>query len=211
MAAKEVRFIVGGTLAGILGQYYGWRSSFYLFGGLGMLLGFVLVSFLREPERGQSDVHGHPMSHSPKEERPGQSGVFAGIAEMFKIPMVRILVAVFLGANFVAMIFLTWLPSFLYRKFGMSLSMSGFSGTAYLQMASILGVISSGFLGDRLAMSYRGGRMMAQVLGLLGGVPFIFLTGWTLSVPVLILAMAGFGLRCWPCGDVVASYGCSMQ
>ena len=35
--------------------------------------------------------------------------------------------------------------------------------------------------------------MMTQAIGLFCGVPFIFLTGWTLSVPLLILAMAGFG------------------
>jgi MFS family permease len=35
--------------------------------------------------------------------------------------------------------------------------------------------------------------MITQAIGLLGGVGFIFLTGWTLSVPVLVLAMAGFG------------------
>jgi len=35
--------------------------------------------------------------------------------------------------------------------------------------------------------------MMAQAAGLALGVPFIFLTGWTLSVPVLVLALAGFG------------------
>jgi fucose permease len=35
--------------------------------------------------------------------------------------------------------------------------------------------------------------MITQAIGLLAGVPFIFVTGWTLSVPVLILAMAGFG------------------
>ena len=58
--------------------------------------------------------------------------------------MVRILMAVFVGANFVAMIFLTWMPSFLYRKFGMSLSMAGLNGTAYLQVASVLGVITGG-------------------------------------------------------------------
>ena len=32
-----------------------------------------------------------------------------------------------------------------------------------------------------------------QSLGLLCGVPFLFLTGWTTSVPWLIFAMAGFG------------------
>jgi MFS family permease len=34
---------------------------------------------------------------------------------------------------------------------------------------------------------------MTQALGLLAGVPFLFVTGWTLSVPVLVLAMVGFG------------------
>jgi MFS family permease len=35
--------------------------------------------------------------------------------------------------------------------------------------------------------------MMAQAAGLLLGVPFIFVAGWTLSVPLLIVALAGFG------------------
>jgi MFS family permease len=85
------------------------------------------------------------------------------------------------------------MPSFLYRKFGMSLGAAGFSSTAYLQIASVLGVITGGVLADRFARRHRGGRMITQAIGLLAGVPFIFVTGWTLSVPVLILAMAGFG------------------
>src|SRR4029078_890837 len=43
--------IAGGTAAGVLGQHYGWRSSFYLFGSLGMLLGVLLLVLLREPAR----------------------------------------------------------------------------------------------------------------------------------------------------------------
>jgi MFS family permease len=75
----------------------------------------------------------------------------------------------------------------------MSLSMAGLNATFYLQVASVLGVISGGFLADKLVRKYRGGRMMTQAIGLLCGVPFIFLTGWTLSVPILILALIGFG------------------
>jgi MFS family permease len=119
--------------------------------------------------------------------------VFASIAEILKTPMVRILILVFVGANFVAMIFLTWMPTYLKRQFGMSLSMAGVSATIYLQIASVLGVITGGILADRLARRRSGGRMLAQSLGLLAGVPFIFLTGWTLSIPVLALAMIGFG------------------
>jgi nitrate/nitrite transporter NarK len=44
-----------------------------------------------------------------------------------------------------------------------------------------------------MAHGGRGGRMKVQVLGLIAGAPFLFLTGWTLSVPVLVFAMIGFG------------------
>ena len=177
--------IAGGSVAGVLGQIYGWRSSFYLFGACGMVYGVVLLLLLREPARQPSAAR--------LDVNAGAANVIATIRELFGNPMVRLLTAVFVGANFVAMIFLTWMPSFLYRKFNMSLAMAGLSGTAYLQIASVFGVISGGLLADRLARRYRGGRMMAQAAGLLLGVPFIFVAGWTLSVPVLILALVGFG------------------
>ena len=75
----------------------------------------------------------------------------------------------------------------------MNLALAGFSATAYQQTASILGVLAGGALADRLARRHMTGRMRAQAIGLFAGVPFIFLMGWTLSVPVLVVALAGFG------------------
>jgi predicted MFS family arabinose efflux permease len=169
-----------------MGQLYGWRSGFYLFGSLGVVLAFALVPLLREVRRGESEG---------KVQAAEDTGipVRTALGEIFRTRMVLVLVTVFVGANFVAMIFLTWLPSFLFRKFGMSLAMAGFSGAAYFQVASVLGVLCGGMLADRWRMRHPGGRMLTQALGLLIGVPFVFLTGWTLSIPVLILAMAGFG------------------
>ncbi len=112
----------------------------------------------------------------------------------FRNPTALILMAVFAGANFVAAIVLTWMPTFLHDKFHMRLALAGFSATAYLQIGSVLGVLAGGYLGDRLAGQFRGGRMLTQAVGLFLGVPFIFLTGWTLSVPTLIVSMFGFGL-----------------
>jgi sugar phosphate permease len=107
--------------------------------------------------------------------------------------MVLLLVVVFMAANFVAVVFLTWMPTFLYQKFHMSLSMAGLNGTAYLQIASVLGVLLGGVLADRLRRSRRDGRLLTQAIGLLCGVPFLFLTGWTISIPLLLVGMAGFG------------------
>jgi MFS family permease len=182
--------IAGGTVAGFTGELYGWRAGFYLFGSLGVLLGLALWAFLREPQRGEADaVAAGPHAAGAIPVR----GAWATVKEVYSQPMVRILTLVFVGANFVALIFLTWMPSFLHDKFGMTLAMAGFSATAYLQVASVLGVLTGGFLADRLVRRFRGGRMMAQAAGLFLGVPFIFLAGWTRTVPVLIVALVGFG------------------
>ena len=201
--------IAGGSVAGVLGQHYGWRSSFYLFGSLGVLLGVLLLLLLREPAHTHSTEPGESAESCAGGAIRKPHGAVAGsftsrvarllkhslkpIGELFVNPMVRILTGVFVGANFVAMIFLTWMPSFLYRKFNLSLAMAGVSATAYLQIASVLGVLSGGVLADRLAKTNRAGRMLTQAIGLTLGVPFIFLAGWTLSVPVVIVALIGFG------------------
>jgi len=182
--------IAGGAVSGLVGQYYGWRSSFVLFGSLGVVLGVVLVGLLREPKRGQAE---ESRSLELGTAASGSRGVGADLREIFKNRMVFVLVTVFIGANFVAMIFLSWMPSFLFRKFNMSLSMAGLNGTVYLQVASVLGVLSGGLLADALVRRHRGGRMITQAMGLFGGVLFCFLTGWTMSVLVIVAAMAGFG------------------
>ena len=185
--------IAGGAVAGYMGEFYGWHSSFYMFGGLGVLLGILLITFLREPLRGQSEAQNGTAVSSPVAEESSKGNIFKGIDSIFRIKMVWILIMVFIGANFVASIFLTWMPSFLYQKFHMSLSMAGLNATVYLQISSVLGVIAGGYLADKLVIRFRGGRMMTQSMGLMLGVPFIFLAGWTLSVPVLILGLIGFG------------------
>lgn len=186
--------IAGGSVAGVLGEHYGWRSSFYLFGSLGILLGVGLLLLLREPARETSvePATALPLSADSPAGYP-RSAIRNTFVELFANPMVRILTVVFIGANFVAMIFLTWMPSFLYRKFNLSLAMAGISGTAYLQIASVLGVLSGGVLADKLVRRTLGGRMLTQAIGLALGVPFIFLAGWTISVPLVILALIGFG------------------
>jgi len=182
--------IAGGSLAGLLAKDFGWRAGFYVFGILGAVLGAVLIFLLKEPIRGQADGLLNP--GPTKKVSPRQNG-WESIALVLRNRTVWILIAVFVGANFVAATILTWMPSFLQEKFQMDLAWAGFSGTAYLQIGSVLGVLLGGYLGDRLAMRYAGGRMMTQALGLFFGVPFLFLTGWTLAVPVLILSMFAFG------------------
>lgn len=186
--------IAGGAVSGFVGQSYGWRSSFILFGALGVALGLLLWGLLREPVRGMSDQQLDPVAQIAVSPDPHSGGnIINGFLEVFQNRMVLLLVVVFMAANFVAVVFLTWMPTFLYQKFHMSLAMAGLNGTAYLQISSVLGVLSGGLLADYLRRRQPGGRLLTQAIGLLCGVPFLFLTGWTISVPLLIVGMVGFG------------------
>src|ERR1700677_1635705 len=173
--------VAGGAIAGLVGQYYGWRWSFLLFGFGGLLFGAVITKFLKEPARRVA------------EQRAASSPAVQERSSFLAQPVVWLLISAFVGANFVAVVFLTWMPSFLYGKFHMSLSMAGLNGTIYLQFSSVAGVLCGGLLADRLARSLGGGRMFAQAIGLFLGIPFLFLTGWAASISGVVLGMICFG------------------
>lgn len=181
--------IAGGAISGYLGQLYGWRSSFTAFGCAGLMLACVLAVFLREPSRRSAAGAEETLAVGG----PQRSGLLPQLAELFRNPAVVLLIGVFAGANFVAVVFLTWTPTFLVQKFHMSLSMAGLNGTAYQQIASVLGVLTGGVVADRLVKRFPAGRWMTQTAGLLCGVPFLFFMGATTRIGVLMLSMSGFG------------------
>jgi MFS family permease len=177
--------IAGATLSAVIAERHGWRPAFMLFGAGGLGLGVLLLLMLREPVR-TAATEGKRVA--------GEAGVLKAVGDVFRNRLALSLIAIFIGANFVAVIFLTWLPTFLYRKFNMTLAMAGFNATAYLQMASVAGVILGGVLADRASKRRRSGRVHVQAMGLLLGVPFLFLSGWTTSTKILLASFVGFGL-----------------
>ncbi len=200
--------IAGGAASGYLGQVYGWRPAFVIFGVLGIGLGVLLWAFIREPVRGAADDVG--ILEAAEDAMPvavrisastatqtGTTGWVMLLRDFFSNPLFLTLIAVFVGANFVAVVFLAWLPTFLFEKFHMSLAAAGFNGTAFLQVSSVVGVLCGGLLADlivkRSTRRKSRSRMLVQAIGLLSGVPFLFLVGQTRVVPVLLTMLVGFG------------------
>ena len=185
-SAVYVGSLAGGGVSGWLADRHGWRLPFTSFGVFGIVLALVLLAALKEPKRGESD---RMVATEPGEERSFLSGLLALLAN----PAAMVLAAVFVCANFVAAIFLSWTPIYLFEKFHMSLTAAGFHASTWLQCSSILGVLLGGVLADYLAKRSRGGRISAQSVGLVLGVPLLFLTGWSASAVLVLVAMAGFG------------------
>lgn len=180
--------IGGGYFAGLIAETYGWRLSFIVFGGLGVLLGLVLQRFLIEPPRGAS-------------ERPSASLVpeatltFAGFLRLVgRTPTLLCLLGAFMCANFVAVVLLSWMPKFLFDKFHMGLAMAGLTATIFVQLASMAGAPVGGWLADAWRRRSPRGRMAVQAIGMFGGAPFVVVCGLTQSVGTLIVALTLWGL-----------------
>jgi MFS family permease len=187
----------GAVLAGFLGERLGWRSSFWLLGFGGMiyagLLGFALVEPVRE-----SNVK----KLAEEQDLAGDEGAAAGSgAESLGVKIVRIisnpaaalLLLVFVGANFVAATFLAWLPSYIFERFDLGLTSSSFTST-FWPLASLPGAVFGGIAADWSSRRSSGGRILVQSAGLILASPFVFLTGWSTSVPVLIASLIGAGV-----------------
>jgi len=187
--------IGGGFFAGLIGQYYGWRLSFIVFGGLGVLLGFVLNRFLVEPVRGAADVADVVKTAGPTTAAASGRGLSlpAFLRLVARTPTLLCLMGAFMCANFVAVVLLSWMPKFLYDKFHMGLAMAGLTATIFVQLASMAGAPVGGWLADMWRKRTPRGRLLVQMIGVLGGAPFVALCGLTPSVGMLILALTVWG------------------
>jgi MFS family permease len=182
--------IGGGFFAGLIGQYYGWRLSFVVFGGLGILLGLVLSRFLIEPARGAADVAEVRGAHVAAAGGLSLPAFFRLVA---RTPTLLCLMGAFMCANFVAVVLLSWMPKFLYDKFSMGLAMAGLTATIFVQLASMAGAPVGGWLADMWRRRSPRGRLGVQMIGVLGGAPFVVLCGLTPSVGMVILALTVWG------------------
>lgn len=182
--AVYVGITCSGYLAGSIADAYGWRMAFYIFGGFGIALAFVLLKRLQNPV---AQVRTLTPAGAP-------GGVAEALSAVFRKPSVILLALAFSGMNFVGVGFLVWMPTFLHEKYAFSLSRAGFDATFYHHVAAFVGVLAAARITDRLAGKIKGIRAVVPMLGLLAGAPFIYLIGKSASLTMLYSALVLFGL-----------------
>jgi MFS family permease len=185
--------IGGAYFGGLIGQHYGWRWSFLVFGGLGMVLGIGLWRFLIEPKRGAADQAAAEATAAPAgaEMRPPLRDTLLLIGRR---PTVWLLMLAFLCAMFVNIVLLTWMPDFVRERLGYGLAAAGLGATFYAQAASMLGSPLGGWLADMLRRRLLGGRILVQALGVGCAAPFVYVCGGASSEVELLLGLAVWGV-----------------
>ena len=185
--------IGGTTLAGLLAEKYGWKSPFMVFGFCGIVLGFLLAIFLREPSRNEAERF--ELNSAEEESSPPPAiPIRKFLGELLVTPTALLLILAFFGANSVGLVFMTWMPNYLSENFGMALAKAAFVSTFYQQIASVVGATLGGALADRARRRLPGGRILTQALGATMGIPFIYLAGRTTQSQELIVYLTLIGL-----------------
>ncbi|MES2731693.1 MAG: MFS transporter [Bacteroidota bacterium] len=173
--------IIGsGLLGGYISEHYGWRSTFFIFGGIGILL-FILMYFRL------SD--GSPAKSSDT----ASPSVVDGVKLLLKKKTAVLLTGAFTCMVFVNVGYLTWTPTFLHEKFSVSVTEAGFSSMFYHHIFAFVGVMIAGKLSDKLASKNRVMRLRLQGWALLLGAPFIALMGMGTSLTWVYVGLAVFG------------------
>jgi len=177
--AAYAGIILSGVLAGYIGEHFGWRRSFNIFGIAGIVLS---VFFLMRIKPSPMAKHGVSIFDSMKE-----------ALIVFRKPTVIMLTLAFGCMVFVNVGYLTWMPLYLVEKYNMSVTYAGFSSLMYHHLGAFIGVMFGSRLADRLAKNNPKKRLVIQSVALLCGAPFIFLMGFSNNQSVTYSALAIFG------------------
>lgn len=178
--ALYIGIVASGFIAGYIGERFGWRVAFLSFGLLGVAWVVLLIFRLKEPATFN----------------PGKSSIpFREVFSYVKTKPTLLMLSVAFGCfQFAVVGYLTWMPTYLHDRFGLSLGNAGFSSVFYNNLFAVIGVLLGGRLSDRISRKRVQFRMEIEYLSLLIGAPFFYWMGVSGSLPVMIVALSGLGL-----------------
>lgn len=175
-----------GGVGGYIAEHYSWRFGFSVFGIVGVVYAAVLLFVLRD---------------APEQERAGTQRDSTKAVQFSAA-----LLALFTAGGFWILLSLNalvgvanwgingWLPTYLKEHFNLGLGEAGMSATAYIQIASFVGVLIGGAWADRWSRNNPRGRSLVPAIGYCVAGPFLFLSAVTNTLPIAIIGLIVFGL-----------------
>lgn len=175
----------GLALGGVIGAAWGWRWAFFIVAVPGLILGLTVLR-LEEPPRG------------PKSE-------VVPIGRLLSVPAYLAMIVSGVLVTFASLAFIVWGPDFVGRWKGFNPREAGVSLGTTVLVASLLGVLTGGYIADWFQKRYAYGRILTITMAFLAGAPFMI---WGLVADekaFLILALfLGMFFMSWYHGPVTA-------
>ena len=166
-----------------VGEHYGWRNAFYLFGGLGVVWSIWMI---------------FRMEDTPQPKREPDAPARPPVGEVFKYlrgkPTVLCLAVSFACHVFVNIGYLTWMPTFLLEKFELTPTAASFWALSVHYAAALVGVLVGGHLSDLMVLKRRVVRMEFEWIGLLLSAPFVIWMAYANSLAMCLTASGLYGI-----------------
>jgi MFS family permease len=179
--------VLGGTVAGYLGERHGWRSSQLALGLGGLLLSSLCWLALLDKRSPASEGE----TASGKSSEKPAAGVFG---HLLKTPSYWILLTEAMLLAVGVWIFANWLPLYFTETFSMSLSGSGFAGTFPIQAGGVMGTLAGGYLSDLVARKGVEKRMLFHSLCYLAAAPLLLTFVMSGGYAAVMAAIFGYSL-----------------
>ena len=185
--AIPMGFALGYVIGAALDRFFGWRMAFMIVGLPGLITA-LFVWKLKEPVRGQTEIHPEPTTPSPTEERQ------PFLRTCWQILRTRDWLLSTLGyaaLTFVLGAFATWAMKLLEEDKQMGKLSAGITLGVITLIAGFAGSFGGGWIGDRVAAKWRGGYfLVCAASSLLGIVPAVL--ALALHQPMLFLPAVFF-------------------
>jgi MFS transporter, Spinster family, sphingosine-1-phosphate transporter len=164
-AAIPIGSAAGYVLGGLADQHFGWRAAFWIAGFPGIIFS-LLVLLVKDPPRGQNDVHA-----------PLASGTSARAAyrDLFHNRPFLLAVLGYAAYTFALGGLGFWMPAFLERSRGMARSDATVTFGAIVIVTGFVGTFFGGWLGDKLLPRTRNSYLWVSGIATLIAAPLTLL------------------------------------
>jgi predicted MFS family arabinose efflux permease len=175
----------GHVLGGIVGPRYGWHEALFIVALAGIAPGIALF-WIEEPPRG------------PRSE-------VVPIARLLHVPAFVAMICAGICITFSSVSLLTWSTDFAVSYKDFSLREASVSLACIGLLSALIGVLTGGFVADRLHRNFPYGRIIAIVAAFLLAAPclLVAIQSEEKSTVLIALAVAGFFMS-WYHGPVTA-------
>jgi predicted MFS family arabinose efflux permease len=180
-AGLPLGFAFSVWFGGWVAAEHGWRVAFFAVGAPGVLLSLIIWSYIEHPERGRLDP---PLYREADRPDPRFSQI---VSAFLRCPVLLATVAASSLASFTVYSFMAWMPAFLMRNKGMSLSELSSYYSLVSGSSMIIGLLASGWLVDYFSRWTNRARALVPGIAWATAWPLMLLAVWVPSWQLTLL------------------------
>lgn len=176
-----------GGLGGWIAEHHNWGVAYSSIGVPSLILGFVLMMFLREPPRE------YPIAPAGRDAAPAP-GFWSAMATIAKPGPLYFVTICWCLQGAVGWLIIGWMPTQMHEQYAMGQGAAGFSALGYVYVFQTVGLLAGGRWSDRWSVTFPRARVVLPAVAFMLTAPTFLLAGQFNVFLFTVLSLACWGL-----------------